>query len=94
MHTIVILLGGNIGNVQEQFVKATEILALSLGEKVKRKGRALVAGVFNSRDRRIIHMTLKGDTALETESRGEGFYKKLVIRPRMYVDGGNGSEVT
>jgi len=81
-------------NYRKRRVEALENLALRLGEKVKRKGRALVAGVFNSRDRRIIHMTLKGDTALETESRGEGFYKKLVIRPRMHVDGGNGSEVT
>jgi len=70
-------------NYRQRRVEALENLALRLGEKVKSRKRALVAGVFNSRDRRIIHMTLKGDELLETESKGDGFYKKLVIRPRM-----------
>jgi spoIIIJ-associated protein len=73
----------DIENYRKRRVEALEGLALRLGEKVKRKKRALVAGVFNSRDRRIIHMALKGDGLLETESKGEGFYKKLVIRPRV-----------
>ena len=70
-------------NYRKRRVEALENLALRLGEKVKRKRRAVVAGVFNSRDRRIIHMALREDASLETESRGEGFYKKLVIRPRV-----------
>jgi spoIIIJ-associated protein len=74
-------------NYRKRRVEALENLALRLGEKVKKKRRALVAGVFNSRDRRIIHMALKRDTAVETESRGEGFYKKLVIRPRVSARG-------
>jgi spoIIIJ-associated protein len=72
-------------NYRKRRVEALESLALRLGEKVKNKRRPLVAGVFNSRDRRAIHMALKGDAALETESRGDGFYKKLVIRPVMEV---------
>jgi spoIIIJ-associated protein len=70
-------------NYRKRRVEALENLALRLGEKAKRKRRAVVAGVFNSRDRRIIHMARKEDASLETESRGEGFYKKLVIRPRV-----------
>ncbi len=70
-------------NYRKRRVEALENLALRLGEKVKRRKRSLVAGVFNSRDRRIIHMTLKGDGLLETISEGEGFYKKLVIRPKI-----------
>ena len=73
-------------NYRKRRAEALENLALRLGEKVKRKKRTLVAGVFNSRDRRVIHMTLKDDTSLETESRGEGFYKKLVIRPKAQVN--------
>lgn len=73
-------------NYRKRRIEALENLALRLGEKVKRRKRALVVGVFNSRDRRVIHMTLKGDALLETESTGDGFYKKLVVRPRM---GGN-----
>ncbi|NIM90670.1 MAG: KH domain-containing protein, partial [Candidatus Aminicenantes bacterium] len=59
-------------NYRKRRVEALENLALRLGEKVKRRRRAVVAGVFNSRDRRIIHMTLKGDGLLETMSMGEG----------------------
>lgn len=70
-------------NYRKRRVEALENLALRLGEKVKRKRRAVVAGVFNSRDRRVIHMALRDDASVETESRGEGFYKKLVIRPRV-----------
>jgi len=70
-------------NYRKRRVEALENLGLRLGEKVKRKGRAVVAGVFNSRDRRIIHMALREDPSVETESRGEGFFKKLVIRPRV-----------
>ena len=74
-------------NYRKRRVEALENLALRLAEKVKKKRRALVAGVFNSRDRRIIHMALKRDADVETESRGEGFYKKLVIRPRIRARG-------
>lgn len=81
-------------NYRKRRVEALENLALRLGEKVKKRRRALVAGVFNSRDRRIIHMTLKGDVFLETVSVGEGFYKKLVIRPRAGASQGDDREGT
>ena len=80
-------------NYRKRRVEALENLALRLSEKVKRRNRALVAGVFNSRDRRVIHMALKGDGLVETESRGDGFYKKLVIRPRMEVNEADNGEV-
>ncbi len=81
-------------NYRRRRIEALETLALRLGEKVKKRKRALVAGVFNSRDRRIIHIALKGDGLLETESNGDGFYKKLVIRPTNPVNGGNDTEAT
>ncbi|NIQ40329.1 MAG: KH domain-containing protein [Proteobacteria bacterium] len=81
-------------NYRKRRAEALENLAVRLGEKAKRKRRALVAGVFNSRDRRIIHMTLKNDELLETVSKGEGFYKKLVIRPMATADRGPYTEET
>lgn len=80
-------------NYRKRRMEALESLALRLGEKVKGRKRALVAGVFNSRERRIIHMALRDDALLETESQGEGFYKKLVIRPAVRVNGGEDTEV-
>jgi spoIIIJ-associated protein len=56
-------------------------MANRLGEKVKRAGYSLTVGPFNSHDRRIIHLTLKEDPFLKTESLGEGELKKVKIIP-------------
>jgi spoIIIJ-associated protein len=37
---------------------------------------------MNPYDRRIIHLTLKNDSRVNTKSIGEGVYKKVVILPR------------
>jgi len=57
-------------------------MAVRLGEKVKRTGHSLTVGPFNAHDRRIIHITLKEDTALQTESLGEGEIKRITIIPK------------
>jgi spoIIIJ-associated protein len=56
-------------------------MAQRLGEKAKRAGYSLTIGPFNAYDRRIIHVTLKEDPFLKTESLGEGELKKVKIIP-------------
>jgi spoIIIJ-associated protein len=56
-------------------------MAQRLGEKAKRIGHSVTVGPFNSHDRRIIHLTLKEDPSLNTESLGEGELKKVRIIP-------------
>jgi len=56
-------------------------IACRLGEKAKRIGHSLTVGPFSSHDRRIIHLTLKEDPYLKTESLGEGELKKVKIIP-------------
>jgi spoIIIJ-associated protein len=56
-------------------------MAQRLGEKAKRTGHSLTVGPFNAHDRRIIHLTLKADPSLKTESLGEGDLKKIKIIP-------------
>jgi spoIIIJ-associated protein len=56
-------------------------MAHRLGEKAKRTGHFLTVGPFNAYDRRIIHLTLKEDDSLKTESLGEGELKKIKIIP-------------
>lgn len=56
-------------------------MAHRLGEKVKGTGHSLTVGPFNAHDRRIIHVTLKEDPSLKTESLGEGELKKVKIIP-------------
>jgi spoIIIJ-associated protein len=56
-------------------------MAHRLGEKAKGTGHSLTVGPFNAYDRRIIHLTLKEDPSLKTESLGEGELKKIKIIP-------------
>ncbi len=56
-------------------------MAHRLGEKAKRTGHFLTVGPFNAYDRRIIHLALKEDPSLKTESLGEGELKKIKIIP-------------
>jgi len=56
-------------------------MALRLGDEAKKTGRSQVAALLNAYDRRIIHLTLKEDPFLETESIGEGELKRVKIIP-------------
>lgn len=57
-------------------------LAGRLAEKVKRTGKPASAGQMNAHDRRVVHMALKDDTAVRTQSIGDGLYRKLMIFPK------------
>lgn len=57
-------------------------MAVRLSEKVKRTGKPATMGQMNAHDRRIVHITLKDDNAVRTQSMGDGFLRKLVIFPR------------
>ena len=56
-------------------------MAQRLGEKAKTTGLSQTVGQFNAFERRIIHLTLKEDPSLKTESLGEGELKKVKIIP-------------
>jgi spoIIIJ-associated protein len=59
-----------------------EGLASRLAEKVKRTGKPATIGQMNSHDRRIVHIALKNNNLVRTQSMGEGALRKLVIFPR------------
>ena len=59
-----------------------EGLATRLAEKVKRTGKPATIGQMNSHDRRIVHIALKNDNKVRTQSMGEGVLRKLVIFPK------------
>lgn len=59
-----------------------ERMAVRLAEKSKRIGKPISLGQMNAHDRRIVHLALKCDPAVETKSRGEGYLRKLVIFPK------------
>jgi len=57
-------------------------LAERLAEKVKRSGKPITIGQMNAYDRRIVHIALRDDSGVRTQSVGDGFLKKLLIFPR------------
>ena len=71
----------DIDDYRKRRVDSMSSIAYRMGEKVKRTGYSLTVGPFNSHDRRIIHLTLKEDPSLRTESLGEGELKKVKIIP-------------
>ncbi len=69
-----------------------EGLATRLAEKVKRTGKPATIGQMNSHDRRIVHIALKNDGKVRTQSMGEGVLRKLVIFPKKIRNGKNASK--
>lgn len=57
-------------------------LALRLGGRVKRSGKPATISPMNAYDRRIVHIALKDDNGVRTQSMGTKSYRKLVIYPQ------------
>ena len=71
---------GNGGNGEaHSSVEQLEKQALDAAKEVKRWGEPVKLPEMNAHDRRIIHITLKDDPEVTTESIGEGAMKKVVI---------------
>ncbi|MGC9949218.1 MAG: R3H domain-containing nucleic acid-binding protein [Bryobacteraceae bacterium] len=61
-----------------------EELRLSAGaaaEKVKRTGQPFRFNPMNSRERRVIHLALRSETELRSESSGSGGFRHVVVYP-------------
>jgi len=57
-------------------------MATKMAEKAKRINKPVTIGQMNAYDRRTVHMHLKSNNAVRTQSVGEGYYRKLVIFPK------------
>ena len=57
-------------------------LAVRLAEKTKKTGRPSTIGQISAQDRRTVHLVLKSDKEVRTQSIGDGYYRKLVIFPK------------
>jgi spoIIIJ-associated protein len=57
-------------------------LASKMAEKAAKTNKPVTVGQMNAYDRRIVHMSLKDNQDVRTQSMGEGYYRKLVIFPK------------
>ncbi len=68
----------NFHEIREEQLRT---LAQRAAEEVRRRGRPRTLEPMNPADRRVVHMTLADDPHVETESEGEGYFKRITIRP-------------
>ncbi len=77
----IVLCRVDCGGYQRQREERLRGLALRVGEEVARQGAARTLRPMNPADRRIVHLTLADDPEVETESQGNGYFKRVSIRP-------------
>lgn len=68
-------------NFQEIREERLRSLAQRVAEEVRRKARPRTLEPMNPADRRIIHLTLADDPGVVSESSGDGYFKRVTIRP-------------
>jgi spoIIIJ-associated protein len=68
-------------NFQEIREERLRSLAQQVAEEVRRRGTARTLEPMNPADRRIVHMTLADDPGVVTESEGDGYFKRIMVRP-------------
>jgi spoIIIJ-associated protein len=68
---------------REEFLQR---LAFRMGEKAKKTKRTVTIDPISPHDRRIVHLTLKGDQQISTKSKGEGLFKEVLIIPKQKED--------
>jgi len=59
-----------------------QLIASRMAEKAKRTKKPVTIGQMNAHDRRIVHIHLKDENGVRTQSIGEGYYRKLMIFPK------------
>jgi predicted RNA-binding protein Jag len=68
----------NFHEIREERLRS---LAQKVADEVRQRGRARTLVPMNPADRRIIHVTLADDPAVVTESEGDGYFKRVTVRP-------------
>jgi spoIIIJ-associated protein len=62
-------------------IEELRLSAVTAAEKVKRTGAPFRFNPMNSRERRVIHLALRNETAVRSESAGAGPQRQVVVYP-------------
>ena len=76
-------------NHRSQRIQELRAAANVAAEKVRKTGTPYTFSPMSSRERRIVHLALREETDLRTESEGEGMRRCLVVYPKDYKPAGN-----
>ncbi len=72
----------DIGNYRQRRQESLEGLARRVAEQVRATGRPMLLEPMQAYDRRIIHMALRDDETVYTESTGEGESRRITVFPQ------------
>jgi spoIIIJ-associated protein len=71
----------DVGNYRQRRQESLEGLARRMAERVRQTGRPIMLEPMAAYERRIVHLALREDKTIYTESSGEGETRKIVIYP-------------
>lgn len=71
----------DVGNYRQRRKESLEGLARRIADRVRQTGHPLPLEPMSAFDRRIVHLALRDDPTVYTESSGEGEARKVVIYP-------------
>ena len=66
---------------REKREKGLSLLAHRIAKKVQRTGRSMAVQPLGPKERRIVHLALKGVKGIHSRSIGDGIMRKIVISP-------------
>ena len=72
----------DIEGYRQRRKESLEAMARRLASKVKSSRREMETEPLPASDRRLIHMALKDDKYVQTQSSGDGPYKNVIIKPK------------
>ncbi len=72
----------DVGNYRQRRQESLEGLARRMAERVRQSGRSLTLEPMGAYERRIVHLALRSDPTVFTQSSGEGEHRKVVIHPQ------------
>ena len=70
------------GAFKGQRIEQLEQTAREVADRVRRDRREQLLPAMTPIERRIVHLALADDAEVATESRGDGFYKRIAVVPR------------
>ena len=73
-------------NRRSMRIQELRAAATVAAEKVRKTGTPYHFSPMSSRERRIVHLALRDESDLRTESEGEGPQRRLVVYPKDYKD--------
>jgi spoIIIJ-associated protein len=77
----------DVGGYKERRVSTLRSKAISMASRVKASNKEMQVEPLSAAERRIIHVTLAGDSQVKTYTIGDGELKTVVIAPQRRNDG-------